>query len=125
VEGNAMGLYNFKQQFVTPIVTGRKKHTIRGVRRYPDKPGNTMHLYTGLRTKSAKLIKRVVCAKIERIDILLDQNTERWTIYLDGAPLDLSESESLARRDGFSSFNEMMTFWDGRLPFTGHIIHWR
>jgi hypothetical protein len=45
--------------------------------------------------------------------------------------LDADERNSLAWRDGFRSrghdeaFAEMMEFWAGRLPFRGHIIHWR
>jgi len=35
------------------------------------------------------------------------------------------ECQSLARRDGFGDFPEMMQFWTGRLPFYGHIFHWR
>ena len=41
-----MGLYNFKSQFVPAILSGTKTHTIRAVRANPDKPGNTLHLYT-------------------------------------------------------------------------------
>jgi hypothetical protein len=39
--------------------------------------------------------------------------------------LDAAEREQLARRDGFESFAEMMAFWDGKLPWYGHIFHWR
>lgn len=31
----------------------------------------------------------------------------------------------LARRDGFDGFAEMMQYWDGKLPWYGHIFHWR
>lgn len=64
-----MGLYNFKEQFVPFILSGAKTHTIRAVRRHPDKPGNTLYLYTGLRTKKAKLLMCVDCVKVERIEI--------------------------------------------------------
>ena len=49
-----MGLYGFKALFVEPIRSGIKTHTIRGFRKFPDKPGNTLHLYTGLRTRRAE-----------------------------------------------------------------------
>ena len=26
---------------------------------------------------------------------------------------------------GFANFDEMLNFWAGRLPFRGHIIHWK
>lgn len=39
--------------------------------------------------------------------------------------IDEDESEKLAERDGFESFTDMMAYWSGRLPFYGHIFHWR
>jgi hypothetical protein len=127
-----MGLYNFKPQFVEPILKARKTHTIRAVRKHPDKPGDTMHLYTGLRRKGAWLIGRVECAKVETITIreessikFDDATGHLFAVKIDGQKLAADECEQLARRDGFSSFREMMDFWEGRLPFRGQIIHWR
>jgi hypothetical protein len=126
-----MGLYNFQQRFVPKILAGEKTHTIRAVRANPDKPGDTMHLYTGLRRKGAILLMRVPCVKVEEIAIslapenFLDDDAECIFVSIDGAVLHRSECEALARRDGFASFDEMMKFWDGRIPFRGHIIHWR
>jgi hypothetical protein len=115
-----MGLYNFKSQFVPKILAGEKTHTIRAVRANPDKPGNTLHLYTGLRHKGAQLLMRAQCSKVEAIEI-----SPEGDILIDGTELGEDEIEQLARRDGFESHAEMMRFWEGRLPFTGHIIHWR
>jgi hypothetical protein len=115
-----MGLYNFQEQFVSKVLAGEKTHTIRATRANPDKPGNTLHLYTGLRRKGARLLMRVPCTKIEEIVIAGDH-----CILIEGIALDRTEREQLARRDGFESHTDMMKFWDGRLPFTGHIIHWR
>lgn len=128
-----MGLYNFKKQFVPFIKSGEKKHTIRVIRKNPDKPGNTLYLYTGLRTKKAKLLKRVECVKVEEIVIscspaILPGETDQFFVAIDGTGLGADEREQLARRDGFSNFSEMMKFWTtpkNRLPFTGHIIHWK
>jgi hypothetical protein len=127
-----MGLYNFKARFVPMIISGDKTHTIRALRAHPDKPGNTLHLYTGLRTKKAKLLMRVPCVRVEQIEIE-ESNGSMWgkgargtcSITIDGQLLSPSEAQALARRDGFRDFAEMMQFWDGRRPFKGHIIHWR
>jgi hypothetical protein len=116
-----MGLYNFKAQFVPHILDGSKTHTIRAARVHPDKPGNTLHLYTGLRQKGARLLMRAKCTKVETIEI----RAEDQTIRVDGEWLSESEEEQLAKRDGFKSHAEMMRFWEGRLPFYGHIVHWR
>lgn len=127
-----MGLYNFQTRFVPKILAGEKTHTIRAIRTNPDKPGNTLHLYTGLRHKGAKLLMRVPCVKVEQI--LLDfsllgwPNNPRYRVLIDGCELSPDEREQLAKRDGFESFAEMMKFWrepKNRLPFKGHVIHWR
>lgn len=52
-----MGLYNFQERFVAAILAREKRHTIRGLRAHPDEPGDTMHLYTGLRTKKSRLLR--------------------------------------------------------------------
>lgn len=122
-----MGLYNFKERFAPRILDGSKTHTIRPLRAIADKPGNTLHLYTGLRTKRARLLMRVPCVKIESIEIdacghecMCDA-----TITIEGIELDRSECEAFARRDGFENFEDMMTFWSGRVPFKGQIVHWK
>jgi hypothetical protein len=138
-----VGLYNFQKRFVPFILSGEKTHTIRATRAHPDKPGNTLHLYTGLRQrgpiiqklasgevvreKMAKLLMRVPCVKVEEIEIrdgaFGDEN--HASVIIDGVTLDRGERETLARRDGFPNFEEMIQFWRGRLPFRGQIIHWR
>lgn len=118
-----MGLYNFQARFVPWIRSGAKKHTIRAMRKHPDEPGDIMHLYTGLRTKKAKLIDRVGCVKVEEIAIAEWHGT--FLVRVDGEYLDGAEKERLARADGFKNFADMMAFWKGRLPFEGQIIHWK
>jgi len=124
-----MGLYNFQARFVPFILDGRKTHTIRSLRANPDKPGNTLHLYTGLRQKGARLLMRVPCVKVEDIEIWETQagtSDQMYTaVRINGCDLDSAEKAHLARRDGFSDFAEMISFWDGRLPFSGHVIHWK
>lgn len=119
-----MGLYNFQPRFAPMILSGRKTHTIRALRANPDKPGNTLHLYTGLRHKGACLLMRVLCVKVEEVHIRLVNGWDA-SIAVNMIDLDDSEREALARRDGFRDFAEMMQFWKERLPFRGHIIHWR
>lgn len=162
-----MGLYNFQPRFVAAIRAGAKTHTIRAPRKggREDGPGDTMHLYTGLRHKGAErlLDPPPVCARVEsivireteigrteykrtrvkttfiverRCDIYVgplvegaDEDKRRTAIaYPERFGLTLltpDEASALARRDGFESFADTMAFWNGRLPFYGHIFHWR
>ena len=62
---------------------------------------------------------RVPCTKVEEIEI------SQWTVRVNHEILFADECQHLAKRDGFADFTEMMKFWEGRLPFYGHIIHWR
>jgi hypothetical protein len=116
-----MGLYNFEARFVPYIKAGKKRHTIRARRKNPDRPGKTMYLYSGLRTKNAKLIMKTHCTRVEQISITTDQR-----VYINGVQLDGAELQQLARTDGFESFTEMMNYWREKdnLPFAGDIIHW-
>jgi hypothetical protein len=125
-----MALYNFQKRFAPKILSGLKQHTIRADRkdgRLP-KPGEMLHLYTGLRQKGAQLLMRVRCTKVERITIRGGFTgaitTRPLFIAIDDVHLLLDECEQLARSDGFESLLEMVAFWRGRTPFKGHIIYW-
>jgi hypothetical protein len=118
-----MPLLNFKPQFVDPIRSGRKHHTIRATRAIPVKRGDNLYLYTGLRHKGAFRIlpESVTCTRVESIEINAS-TTEMVTV--DGCLLTYDEREQLAFCDGFANWDEMLAFWEGRLPFVGQIIHW-
>lgn len=60
-----MGLYNFRPQFEPFIRNWSKRHTIRGERAHPDRPGNAMHNYVGLRHPGARCLMRPVCVRVE------------------------------------------------------------
>jgi hypothetical protein len=123
-----MALYNFKKQFVPMILSGEKGHTIRAKRARATRPGEMLHLYTGLRQKGAQLLMRTVCTKVEEISIrggfVGSITTRPLFIAIDGVMLSLDESERLARSDGFADLVDMCRFWQGRTPFLGDIIHW-
>jgi hypothetical protein len=134
-----MGLYNFQKRFVPMIEDGSKCHTIRACRRCPDKPGDTLHLYTGLRQPGARLLFRAPCVRIENIRI------DRARVWINDNELSLDEKDILAWHDGFrydgtmmeicdppvakstGCFNLMLQFWVEKhrtTEFIGHIIHW-
>ena len=119
-----MPLLNFKKQFIPFIRAKTKCHTIRAERKHPVKVGDKLYLYCGLRQKGAYRIlpEPVICSRVESIEI--DARTSRM-VTVGGVPLEYDERETLAVADGFRDWNEMLAFWEGRLPFKGSIIHWR
>lgn len=121
-----MALYNFQKRFAPKILTGEKRHTIRAKRKRATKPGEMLHLYTGLRQKGAQLLMRTRCTKVQEIEIRPFDPTRPAVaaIFIDGVQLSVDEMEQLARADGFNSLWQMSEFWEGRLPFRGDIIHW-
>lgn len=122
---------NFKRQFVQPIRDRRKRHTIRAKRKYPIKVGDALYLFTGMRTKHCERIldEKLVCSRVQDI-LLVIGKTGNTLVYIDAVLLSDLEREELAVADGFESWAEMRTFWDGRLnretpQWEGDIIHWR
>lgn len=138
-----MAAFNFKPQFVPPIESGVKGGTIRAYRRYPQKLGKPMHLFSGLRQISPAprievpgLGSSPLCVAMNSIVVTRDKRvfvsaalglpkaSAFKTPHLFGRQLSLGDCERLAIFDGFDSFEQMMTFWDGRLPFLGHWCCW-
>jgi len=132
--------FNFQRRFIDPIARGTKGGTIRAYRRFPQKVGEPMHLFHGLRqVKPALLIidpapvcvalMSIFMTKRHRVWIsprirvprsVISCHKSRWDLV----ELQPDERERLAIFDGFESFEEMMSFWDGRLPFLGHWQCW-
>lgn len=115
--------YNFQSRFVPSIRCGEKLSTIRRPRldgKLP-KVGDTLHLFTGMRTKSCLFIQDVRCAAVSRV--VIDANG----IRVNGQPLTSLFADDLARRDGFKDFSQMLTWFleNHELPFTGNLIEWR
>lgn len=119
-----MPLLNFQSRFVDDIRLGRKLHTIRARRKHPIKAGDSLYLYCGARTaRCFKILPEPVkCSRVESIEI---NAKTTGMVTLAGVPLTYDEREQLAVADGFRNWDEMLAFWDGRLPFEGNIIHWR
>lgn len=127
----------FKRRFAQFVREGSKCHTIREDAGDRWKVGVIVDAFVDPRQKTMeRLIPKTPCVRTERIQILPLQNRtpdfkERVEIRVDGHVLSADEMESLAFRDGFRSpdfpshLAEMMEFWEGRLPFTGKLIHWR
>lgn len=116
-----MVAFNFKKDFVPKIVSGEKSQTIRQTQRC--KPGDTMHLYTGQRTKDCQLIGIATCHACYEVSVFGNAVSFSQGAYL-VTERDLHE---LAVQDGFADWLAFRDFFKRHygLPFTGYIHFWR
>jgi hypothetical protein len=102
-------LFNFKKEFAPLVESGKKCQTVRATRkdgRVPV-PGDLAKGYTGLRTRSTRLL--VSAPIVEAGRVLIDFRES--TIALDGGRLNGWESTRFAHADGFKSFPEMLAWF--------------
>ncbi|MBA4196563.1 MAG: hypothetical protein C0459_03315 [Chitinophaga sp.] len=115
-----MPAYSFKERFIPLIKSGLKKQTIRKKRKGQAKPGDTVYLYYGMRTKWCTKIGEAICTDTKDITITKD------SLLIDNIKVSKKQCEVLAKADGFESFEIMMHWWNQthQLPFNGDIIYW-
>lgn len=70
----------FKEQFVYKILNGTKIHTIREDKHDRWRPGMTMHMATGVRTKNYKQFHEDNCTSVQEISIFPEYE-EVWLHY--------------------------------------------
>lgn len=135
-----MVAYSFKKRFVEPIRWGLglgldlsdgcvrigepKRQTIRAVgKRRHARPGETLQLYTAMRTKQCEKIGLARCTSCDPIFInVFDTHLE----FLRFAPEPVG-LDAFARADGFENAAEMHAFWakeHGLGWFKGVLIKW-
>jgi hypothetical protein len=107
-----MPAYNFQRQFIAPILRGDKPHTIRHRRMHPVKPGDTIMMFTGLRTKHCTRFGTAPCVKVEPI-IIYPWKMEVLIADHQGVFGWMREDEinALARRDGFTGASAFFAFF--------------
>lgn len=129
-----IGFTKFKEK----LKDGRKRQTIRKLRKYPIKVGQTLYLYWKLRTKLCKKIGEEICTEefkiqmqfyedwlhsgpVWRVDVLNDSGFGMRTM------MDF-KVEELAKKDGFENALEMMRWFSkkhgdlNRITF--QVIRW-
>lgn len=119
-----MVAYSFKSQFVSPILSGAKRQTIRADRKRHARAGEAVQLYTAMRTRQCRLIGRATCLGTVPIRIDLPSNTVTvgGAVYSGWAMLD-----PFAMQDGFDGWLAMRDFWQtthGDGAFSGVLIRW-
>lgn len=118
-----MPLLGFKKQFAPLVESGAKRQTIRAKRRdgRNPHPGDTLYLYTGLRTKQCRKLGAAKCTSVQEVVIT------RHGPILAGRHLGCDEASELAAKDGFSCYGDMADFFFDKehdLPFWGLLIEW-
>jgi hypothetical protein len=126
-----MPALNFKKEFAEAVEYGWKRQTIRAPRkdgRPHAKVGETIKLYTGMRTKSCRLlaeatVTRILTVKINATEMWLNGRRLQATIHSRDDPITDNE---FAAADGFEGFAEMADWFSDvhGLPFEGIVIYW-
>ena len=111
---------NFKQRFVAPIESGRKRQTIRKRRKRPFRTGDTLYLFTGMRTAKCRRLSTHRCSSVHDVTITHEH------IEIDGRMLTPEETGELAQADGFASTEEFLDFFrrEHDLPLVAQLIRW-
>lgn len=129
-----MVAYNFQARFAAAVENGTKRQTIRAPRKgrraahhgidtwlgAHAAPGETLQLYTGMRTRACRLLRTATCHDVS--DVLIDENGRFWSFR----PQELHDIDYVAKADGFTSAHEMLTWFREAhgLPFRGVMIRW-
>jgi len=104
-----------------------KRQTIRAYRKdgRDPKPGDTLYLFTGMRTKACRKLGAVVCAQRYEI-VIWNEPGAGVIVALDGALLPGIAADSMAHADGFEDAAEMGDWFEQThgLPFMGLLIRW-
>ncbi len=122
-----MPAINFKPQFADLVESGRKRQTIRAMRKRPFEVGDRLIFFVGLRTKASRKLGEAICTKVESIEIkmIVDEYVEFW---VDGYRLSRGLVEDLAIADGFGDNlipgASLFLYFRDRLPFVGQVVHW-
>ena len=115
-----MPALNFMKEMAPKVESGEKTHTIRARRKNPISPGDTLYLYTGMRHKSCRLLKKTHCQYTCEIKI-----TESF-VKIDGQSLSRESIKNMAIADGFDSVEAFRDYFRKAhgFPFSGDIIYW-
>lgn len=115
-----MPAYSFKERFVPLVKEGTKTQTIRAKRkRQQIKPGDTVYLYYGMRTKHCMKIGEGICTEV------LPVHFTNKGFFCDGKLIETNETDAFAKADGFKNLDDMYAWWKDVLPFEGELIKWK
>lgn len=127
-----MPALNFVKRFAPDVESGKKRSTIRRAgKRLPPKVGDQLSLYTGMRTKYCRLLRKETCIDVNPIFISLKKGkpvlaigvivgTEKCWIEVSA-----TEVKEMAIEDGFKSKEEFFDYFlSDTDEFYGFLIEW-
>ncbi|WP_143960248.1 ASCH domain-containing protein [Litoribacter populi] len=112
-------LIGFKKRFKEPIENGTKIFTVRTRRKITPKIGETIHMYTGLRTKNCeKISSQEKLVSTQDVRILIKDWGGKWgmDIHVDGRRLSAKEIIDFTISDGFLGVHDFKKYWMGDKP---------
>jgi hypothetical protein len=120
-----MVAYNFQQRFAEKIVAGTKTQTMRNPRKRHARPGDTLQLFTGLRTFRCRLIGTAVCTRVS--PVVLD--FIEGEAVIGGSRFDTTDAlDNFARTDGFADWSDLCGWFEGAYgavaKWSGLLIEW-
>jgi hypothetical protein len=127
-------ILSFKKQFIEPILSGSKIHTIREDKNNRWKSGRSIQFADGVRTKLYNEFKSGTCFRTQEIEFKWKKHnaglvSESWgvQVFIDGRNV-TNETDIVDRLiigDGFKDRKEFFE-WDAwnKKNFKGKLIHW-
>ena len=124
-----MVAYSFKRQFIEPSRSGSKTQTIRADRVRHARIGETLQLYTAMRTKHCMLIATSTCIGIDPITLDFKKNE---VLIPNRRPIKtVATLNHFAYQDGFAAeepWEALREFWrkehDAIQRWSGVLIAW-
>ena len=123
-------LLGFKKRFVEPIQIGTKVFTMRNKRKTDPIIGETLYMYTGLRTSNCSLISnKEKLVSIQKVEVALRVHVSEkrkityaddFEIKVDGRFLELAELPQFVGFDGFESTDDFVSYWMQGLKVKKH-----
>ena len=118
-----MPALNFMKQFAPAVKCGEKRMTFRKPRKdgRDPKPGDTLYLYTGMRTKQCELLATAAC-----IEVAPAEFTKKGAPIIGEEVPTPDKREYIAALDGHDSYADMIEFFKSThgLPFVCNAIFW-
>lgn len=102
---------SFKSQFVGPILSGQKKHTLRLDPKRRWKKGKKIHFATGVRSSRYRQFHQDFCTGSQEV-FMTYSHGDLIEISVDGRELfSFNERENFALNDGFDSWRDFFDWF--------------